>query len=439
MTDLANEKAKATPGMAIVENNIAASAIPGMAIVENNAYASAIPGMAIVEADEEEVFNVSRFDTLRQSQQDVIYNFDTNVNQTFRYENAGYVEKVLVDTTPVAPDDTQSHNGLAITVSKTREKMFDIPETKEFWLKFDAWTKSAKQDFRVYAYNKSVDNDTTGVRINSGGSISTPWIHGNNQRDIRKTYDGLHTFLLHVKSSKTKGVYELYDESGLVSSFKDVNVNNENVFKGIYIQSDSPDNVYISNIILSNAPVAIEENAKLEDNLVPLSKLSSNGVIGEDDIAVARSDGNNNIYRVFNGTVKNSGYPGYLYKDYIAIYLKDRYDIEYLSIHSNDTYSCNVTLLGSYDNKSFEKIAESGTNKDTTRIFYDVPYYPYYHLCCDNGSAGPDAIHIYSHKDDKKDYLYDTNKEVINDVENLFDFHITKDGKGSILTVMERK
>lgn len=435
MTDLANEKAKATPGMAIVENNIAASAVPGMAIVENNIaasavpgmaivennmYASVIPGMAIVEADEADVFDISHFPTTRQVEYGIDYSFDTNVDMAFRYENAGYIDKILTSAEPAAPNDTQSHNGLAITASKNRAKMFNIPETKEFWLKFDAWIADTSKDFRVYAYNKGANNDVTGVRINSSSSASTPWIHGNSQSDIKKSYDGLHTFLLHVKSDKTKGVFELYDESGLVSSFKDVNINQGEVFKGLYIQSDYK-SVYVSNIILSNVPVAIEENAKLEKDLIPLSKLTSNGVIGEDDVAIARSDNDSGIYHVFNGTIDDSGYRGYLYKDFITIYLKDKYDIEYLCIHNNDDYNCNVSLFGSYDNKNFVKIAESGTSRDENRIFYKVPYFPYYHLCCDNSGASADAIHVYGHKSNTADYIYDTSRKHSGLVENLFD------------------
>lgn len=417
MTNLANEKAKATPGMAIVENNIATSAVPSMAIVENNINASVIPGMAIVEADEADVFDISHFPTTRQVEYGIDYSFDTNVDSMFRYENAGYVDKVLTFAKLVTPNDTQSHNGLAITASKNRRKMFDIPETKEFWLKFDAWIESTSKDFRVYAYNKDSNNDITGVRINSSSSASTPFINDYIQSDIKKSYDGLHTFLLHVKSNKTNGVFEFYDESGLVFSSKDVNVNQGETFKGFYIQSDyCYSSVYISNIILSNAPVAIEENAKLEKDLIPLSKLTSNGVIGEDEVAIARSDGRSDIY-----TILSNADSSFCYRDFIAIYLKNKYDIEYLCIHNSTYYNCNVSLFGSYDNKNFVKIAESGTTDDLSRVFYKVPYYPYYHLCCDNSNASVDAIHVYGHKSNTADYVYDTSRNHSSLVENLFD------------------
>lgn len=184
----------------------------------------------------------------------------TNPPITWRYENAGTADLLTISgTTVTGLDSSQSKTGTAFYQS-TRAKCFDIPNTKEIWIKCDIFTTANYADgdrIRIYS------EDSNGV---NGWCTQTPistkyQIWHNNTSVSGVNYfakNKMRSIVLHMVSDATDGIIEYFFASGITQNFTG-NVNNGDDFNNVYIQMDGS-NILVSNLIISNAPIDIDED-----------------------------------------------------------------------------------------------------------------------------------------------------------------------------------
>ncbi|MBR1730701.1 MAG: LamG domain-containing protein [Selenomonadaceae bacterium] len=198
----------------------------------------------------------------------LIQNFDLlrkikNPPLTWRYENYGTADLLTIaGTTVTGLDSTQSKTGSAF-YQPTRSKCFDIPATKEIWIKCDIYTTANYTDgdrIRIYSGDSNgVNGFSSSETINNNLLL---WHNGTSQSNITGFAKNKNrSFLLHMISNATNGVVECFLPSGATDKFVG-NVNGGDDFANVYIQMDGS-NILVSNLIISNAPVDIDEEVKL--------------------------------------------------------------------------------------------------------------------------------------------------------------------------------
>lgn len=186
--------------------------------------------------------------------------------ETWRYENAGTSTLLKV-----AANDLTN---LPVTKSKTRiafwqkqrSGIFDIPASKELWIKFDLYYGGSK--WRVY---DRLNGNDTGIGNYTQSNSITSFINGPLQYEVLPANtiatSSLKTFLLHMVSDATNGLVELwvdgvkyyseeFADEGLIYSG---NVENGADFANLYLQSDGSSTAY-SNVIISNKRIGLGEN-----------------------------------------------------------------------------------------------------------------------------------------------------------------------------------
>lgn len=207
--------------------------------------------------------------------QQIYFNVDTkreikNAPLTWRYENPGTADLLTVaGTTVTGLTESQSKTGTAF-YQPTRAKCFDIPNTKEIWIKCDIFTTAnytPTNGDRIRIYSEDSNGLIGWCTFNSSENYAL-WHNGTRQ--YGSNYLGKNksrSILLHMISDATNGVVEYFFPSGDTDKFVG-NVNNGNDFANVYIQMDGS-NILVSNLIISNAPLDIDEDvAELRQNAV---------------------------------------------------------------------------------------------------------------------------------------------------------------------------
>lgn len=194
-------------------------------------------------------------DTQRYIVKPVNLNFDTErkVKSVWRYENYGTADLLSVSGTTVTDlPGTQSKTGLAF-YQTARAKCFDIPATKEIWIKFDVYTTLAN---RWRAYNGN-SNGANGVCSQTNGQFDF-WANDTRKKTFSdKVKNQLQTVLLHMISDASAGIVEAWLDGVLLYTYTG-NVNNGEDFADIYLQSDGA-GTFFSNVIISNAEIGLDE------------------------------------------------------------------------------------------------------------------------------------------------------------------------------------
>lgn len=188
----------------------------------------------------------------------IFYTFDVerrvkNAPLTWRYENAGIAENLLVNgTTLVNLPESQSKTTVAF-IQTQRTKCFDLPATNEVWMKFDVYFDGSN---RWQAYNVG----TTGITAQTDGRLSFFSNDGNvgEFSGICKK-NQLQTVLLYMVSGSTDGVIEAWIDGNFIYRYTG-DVNHGEDFADLYLQSDGG-NTFFSNVIISNAEIGTDENA----------------------------------------------------------------------------------------------------------------------------------------------------------------------------------
>lgn len=184
------------------------------------------------------------------------------------YKNYGTADLLTVAGTTVTnlPAD-KSKTGSAF-YQTNRAKCFDIPSTKEIWIRCDINVVANVTSSRIRIYNdpdQSIFNGWSTYDKNITKNYFY-WINGTSYDGgyrISRNDEGYgkQPFLLHMKSGVTDGFLEFYFHSKSNKTYRSFtgNVNNGNDFDNVYIQMDGS-NIYVSNLIISNEPLEISDD-----------------------------------------------------------------------------------------------------------------------------------------------------------------------------------
>lgn len=182
-------------------------------------------------------------------------------NQVWKYRNIGTADLLTVPGTTVTVSKSKSIYGTAF-YQTAKKKCFDIPtDSKEIWIKFDVYFNGVR---RWRAYDITTGGNT-GITAQTSGGLSVfsnnvytgLGTNGNIPNEAPK--NTLQTYLLHMVSDVANGVIE-YWRNGIKGLVYTGNVNNGMAFATVYLQSEGAGTLF-SNVIISNAEIALDENA----------------------------------------------------------------------------------------------------------------------------------------------------------------------------------
>lgn len=179
------------------------------------------------------------------------------LDDTFwKYTNIGTADLLSVSgTTLTNLPETQAKLGTAF-YQTSRAKCFDIPATNEIWIKFDVFFDGSN---RWRAYNNN-SYGVTGITTQTNGQLGFFVDENNKGRfDNICIANQLQTVLLHMVSDSSAGIVEAWIDGNFIYRYTG-NVNKGEDFANIYLQSDGA-GTFFSNVIISNAPIALDENA----------------------------------------------------------------------------------------------------------------------------------------------------------------------------------
>lgn len=210
--------------------------------------------------------------------QKIIFNAKTsrkikNAPLTWRYNNPGDASLLsgVTGTTVTGLDESASLTGEAF-YQPTRTACFGVAATKEIWIRCDIYTTAnyANNDrIRIYSEDANgINGWSTNATVTNNYSL---WHNGTSQTcgtQGDNSYLGKgkrRSVLLHMKSDSSNGLIEftLISSTGTKFNFSyKGNVNAGNDFANFYIQTDGS-NIYVSNLIISNAELDINEGAQV--------------------------------------------------------------------------------------------------------------------------------------------------------------------------------
>ena len=177
----------------------------------------------------------------------------------WEYRNIGLTTSLVNTTTAVQLTSlpaTQSKSGKAFYQTTSQIRLFDVPSSKEVWMKFDVYFNGTK---RWRAYDSSAGN-ITGVTAQTSGDISY-FNRGSNVYQVTNTakINELQTVILHMIADSANGRIEVFtNDGGLVHSYSG-EVNNGTSFSTLYLQSDGA-GTFFSNIIISNHELTMDDD-----------------------------------------------------------------------------------------------------------------------------------------------------------------------------------
>ncbi len=481
--------AQGFPALYVVESNSASTVFPGMYVIESNASSQAWPALYAIICDENDVAdekgkdvtvkccterrlaseftqtnnaerNVANevecaFDTCTEIKADTSIpavlsgdtnrtvgsaysnTFDTirevtgNANE-FRYENAGYREKIAGNVHQWSPNKKQSNNGLAFggLIDNGNESgcYLPLPNLNEVWVRLDGYSAGSGRWITVVGYDKT-------DRLNNGLTFNDYQVgirQNNSFADMESTHlnVGLNSYVLHLKSDAKSGVVEIWGRDGLVKKFSGA-VNKGKPFNELYIETEV--NSCISDLIVSSSELSIDDHAKIETTRKIFPYLKSNMVIGKDDFAVSRSDGSKEIHQVFDPT---NQYANYGVRDGITLFIKETLTIHSVNIYFAGRSDGSVTIYGSDDNENF--ISLDVLKWENARYAYSnpLPSYHYYKIVAPNGlEYGIRNITIdASHADI---ISFDTSLTTVKSVDCSFDTYIKYKGDNAEAVVCQ--
>lgn len=198
-------------------------------------------------------------DTQRLISNNVSLNVDTvrNVNKIWRYENYGTADLLSIAGTTVTDLDKSQAVYQSAFYQTARAKCFDIPATKEIWIRCDVYCNLTNR-WRIYDAGST---GTIGICSQTNKDLDL-WVNDNNVKTCSNAIiqNQLQTVLLHMISDSSAGIVEAWLDGGKLYTYTG-NVNNGNDFADIYLQSDGA-GTFFSNVIISNAEVGINEHTK---------------------------------------------------------------------------------------------------------------------------------------------------------------------------------
>ena len=177
---------------------------------------------------------------------------------SFRYENYGTADLLVVEGTTIETDSTQSKFGSAF-VQTQQAKCFDIPATKELWCKFDIYA-GLLNNCTWYAANQNDSEKISGLCKTVGTRLYIRESSSNKNTIRNVLYNNtLQTILLHMISDTSSGMIEVWVDGAKVGNYSG-SVNSGDTFDCFYLQGDSS-TVLFSNVIISDEEIGLNENA----------------------------------------------------------------------------------------------------------------------------------------------------------------------------------
>lgn len=186
----------------------------------------------------------------------------------WRYNNRGTIDDLINTNTAVQLSNlpsTKSKTGIAF-YQTTQTKIFDVPTSKEVWIKFDVYFDGSNR-WRAYDISTGSGN-ITGITAQVNGDMSffnrnTNVYNWSNWAKI----NSLQTVILHMIADSTNGLIEAYtDDGGLLYAYTG-EVNNGTNFSSLYLQS-AGSGTFFSNIIISNSPLWFNDNASQNVSII---------------------------------------------------------------------------------------------------------------------------------------------------------------------------
>lgn len=309
----------------------------------------------------------------------------------WRYENPGYRELLVVPGHTVECDATKSKTGYAFW-QNYRSKSFDIPSTKEIWIKFDVYITSGTSN-RWRAYNSKNDNYVDGLTLLNGNinlwTYDTP--SGGEIQYTPDSFIGLHTIILHMVSGTSDGIIDFYFDGKKATSVTGKNVNNGNAFSDIYLESDGSD-ILFSNVIISDTELTVDDTCDLSNKQWIQPVLGKLGNFGIDEFSIRATVIPSTVYKAFDATKT-----GYGTRKGVYFSIAKNVEIKHIRVMffpNKNTSFYNWCLSCSDDDKTYtlcQKVARDTSSYYLT--FTDVPYHKYYFISLQNkeGNVVEDA------------------------------------------------
>lgn len=269
----------------------------------------------------------------------------------FRYENAGFRERLASRAVHLFTNYEESKTGHAFSFLDDNERMtfdasdFPIQESIELYAKFDVYVKpdASGQRWCIGILNGSTDNyPEAGIACTSDTEIS---VYSNKSSKAiytsTHTIYGLHTVIFHVVASKDNdGIIEYWYDGEKVTSLTGLNINGGKLIAGLCLRNKAvgnyrmySENVLFSNVIISSYPIDVDDNCKdyewqwITPNLISNTNLDD---FASKDFAVYQK-GYDNAYSPFNPSGDGELNIGdYRTSSYVYFFIKD--DVELNSI-----------------------------------------------------------------------------------------------------------
>ena len=179
---------------------------------------------------------------------------------SFRYENYGTADLLLVEGATVQVDNNKSKFGIAFRQLQA-VKCFNIPATKEIWVKFDVYTTS-NSGYSWYAVNKNSSGKLTGYRSSSRLTLLR---NGSSSKTYTNVLHNsqLQTFLFHLVSDSSSGLAEIWCDGTKVGTYSGYPIGDGADFDNfcLYNLGDTESGALFSNVIISDEEIGLDENA----------------------------------------------------------------------------------------------------------------------------------------------------------------------------------
>ena len=192
---------------------------------------------------------------------------------SFRYENYGTADLLLVEGTTVQVDSSKSRFGRAFRQLQAL-KCFDIPATKELWAKFDVFTTD-KYGFSWYAVNKNDSDKLTGYRSSFRLTFLRNDSNYKTYRNILQD-NQLQTFLIHLVSDASNGLAEIWYDGEKVGAISGQSIGDGDNFDCfcLYGAGSYENSPLFSNVIISDEEIGLNENATAPPNTINVEFLA---------------------------------------------------------------------------------------------------------------------------------------------------------------------
>ena len=192
----------------------------------------------------------------------------TRTEAFFRYENYGTADLLTVTGKTLENLDKSQSVYQTAFYQTERVKCFDIPATKEIWIKCDVYVRESSGVWDHWRIYNGRANYTTGVRSYGVNDLHV-WVNDTRVKYLyeKVKHNQLQTILLHMVSDAENGLVEAWVDGEKLNYTYTGNVNEGDDFADIYIQSEGAW-TFFSNVIISNDEIGLHDNVKINKDFL---------------------------------------------------------------------------------------------------------------------------------------------------------------------------